>query len=98
MSTTLGVNFGSALSTHTTVYLTDANSLAILVTCDTVPETTQANVYQKGCLCLRTDNGTIYIMTGTSASPSWTLNGTGTGTTGATGVTGATGPTGPTGA
>ena len=92
MSTSLGVNFGSALSSATTVHLTDPNRLAILVTCNTTPET-QANVYQIGCLCLRTDNGSLYLMTGTSASPSWTLNGTGA--TGATGPTGSQGPTGP---
>lgn len=104
MATSLGVNYGSALSAATTVYLTDGDGLALLVTCNTTPETSQANVYQKGCLCLRTDNGTLYSMTGTSASPSWTVNGVGTvgatgttGVTGVTGVTGATGPTGPTG-
>lgn len=102
MSTSLGVNFGSALSSHTSIHLTDVNRLAILVTCDTTPET-QANVYQIGCLLIRTDTGALYSMTGTSASPSWTANGTGaTGSTGPTGITGPTGPatgvTGPTGA
>ncbi len=96
MSTDLGVNYGSALSAATTVILTDTNKLAVFVTCNTTPET-QANIYQKACLCLRTDNGTIYQMNGTSASPSWTLNSTVTGTTGPTGATGPTGPTGPTG-
>jgi hypothetical protein len=96
MSTDLGVNFGSKLSTATTVYLTDPNKLAILVSCNTTAET-QANVYQIGCILIRTDNGATYTMTGTSASPSWTLNGTGA--AGATGPTGYTGPTstGPTG-
>ncbi len=97
MSTTLGVNFGSALSSVMTVYLTDADGLALLVTSNTTPETTQADTYQKACLCLRTDNGTIYQMNGTPASPSWTLNSTVTGTTGPTGATGPTGPSGPTG-
>ncbi len=100
MATLLGLNPTSALSSHTLVALTDASNLAILVTCDTTPETTQVDVYQKGCLCIRTDNGTLYSMTGTSASPSWTVNGTGaTGPTGPTGYTGpsVTGPTGYTG-
>ncbi len=94
----IGANFAAPISSHTTGFLTDANNLFILVTCDTTPETTQANVYQKGCLCIRTDNGTIYSMTGTSASPSWTVNGTGaTGPTGPTGYTGYTGGIGATG-
>lgn len=97
MATDLGTNLSAAISSHTSIILTDANKLAVFVTCDTTPET-QANVYQKACLCLRTDNGTIYQMNGTSASPSWTLNSTVTGATGLTGVTGPTGPTGPTGA
>jgi hypothetical protein len=101
MSTSLGTNLSSPLSAHTNIFLTDNNGLAIFVTCDTTPETTQANVYQKACLCLRTDNGTIYQMNGTSASPTWALNSTVAGVTGPTGATGpgtgATGPTGPTG-
>lgn len=96
MSTLLGLNTGSALSSVTTIYLTDTTNLAILVTANTTAET-QANIYQKGCICIRTDSGAWYSNTGTSASPSWTLNGTGTGTTGTTGTTGVTGPTGPTG-
>lgn len=87
----------TALSSHTSVALVDQNQLAMLVSCDTTPET-QANTYQVGCLCLRTDNGTMYSMTGTSASPSWTLNGVGSvGPTGPTGYTGTTGYTGFTG-
>ncbi len=99
-----GINPGSAISAHTTVYVVDSSGLALLVTCDTTPETTQTGTYQVGCLCIRTDNGTLYSMTGTTDSPSWTVNGTGaagpTGPTGYTGpsVTGATGYTGPIGA
>ena len=96
MSTLLGLNTGSALSAVTTIYLTDTTNLAILVTANTTAET-QAGVYQKGCLLIRTDAGTLYSNTGTPASPSWTLNGTGVGATGVTGTTGVTGPTGPTG-
>ncbi len=96
-----GSNFCAAISAHTQVVLTDSTGLAILVICDTTPET-QAATYQVGCLCIRTDNGTLYSMTGTSASPSWTLNGVGsvgpTGPTGYTGFTGFTGYTGPQGA
>ncbi|MGH7249356.1 MAG: hypothetical protein ACREGC_00095 [Minisyncoccia bacterium] len=98
-----GTNFGWAISSHTQAYFTDASGLLLFVVVDTTPET-QANVYQVGCLAIRTDNGTLYQMTGTSASPSWTINGVGsagpTGPTGYTGpaVTGATGYTGPLGA
>jgi hypothetical protein len=71
------------------------------VLCDTTPETTQANTYQKACIALRTDNGTIYQMNGTVAVPTWALNSTVAGVTGPTGPTGLTGPTtgvtGPTG-
>ncbi len=91
-----GTNFFIAkISTHTLGAFTDENGLFILVKCDTTPETTQANIYAVGCLCIRTDNGSLYSMTGTSASPSWTLNGTGG--VGATGPTGYTGPVGLTG-
>ncbi len=83
-------------STHTQIALVDGSGLAMLVSCDTTPET-QASVYQVGCLLIRTDNGTLYQMTGSTASPSWTLNGTGSGATGPTGYTGYTGYTGTTG-
>ncbi len=85
-------------STHTQIAMDDGNGLAMLVSCDTTPET-QAGIYQKGCLLIRTDNATLYTMTGTTASPSWTVNGTGgVGATGSTGPVAATGPTGPAGA
>jgi hypothetical protein len=86
----VGTNFFTPLptSTHTLVALVDGNGLALLVSCDTTPET-QANVYSIGCMLLRTDNGTAYQNTGTVAIPVWTLNGTG--------AIGATGPIGPTG-
>jgi hypothetical protein len=92
-----GTNFGVSISTVTSVYFTDGTGLALLVTVNTTPETTQAGTYQKGCIAIRTDNGTMYQMTGTTASPSWTVNGVGS--VGPTGPTGFTGPaiTGPTG-
>ncbi len=100
MAAGAGTGLFTPISAHTNVGLTDPNGLALVVTCDTTAET-QANVYQVGCLCIRIDNGTLYSMTGTSASPSWTLNGTGgvgpTGPTGYTGYTGTTGYTGYTG-
>ncbi len=85
-----GINPGTPISAATTVYVTDSTGLALLVTCNTTPETTQTSTYQTGCICLRTDNGSLYTMTGTPASPAWTLNGTGA--AGATGPTGYTGP------
>lgn len=66
----------------------------MLVSCDTTPET-QANVYQVGCILINITDGTTYVNTGTSASPTWTLNGVGA--VGPTGYTGYIGPTGYTG-
>ncbi len=99
MTAGAGTNFFTPLSgsTHTQIGQTDGNGLAMLVSCDTTPET-QASVYQVGCLLIRTDTGTLYQMTGTTASVSWTLNGTGTGATGPTGYTGYTAAAGATGA
>jgi hypothetical protein len=103
MPSPVGTNFFTPLpgSTHTSIAFVDQNGLAMSATCDTTPET-QANVYQKGCILQRTDTGGVYQNTGTSASPTWTLNQTATGPTGLTGPTGPTGPatgvTGPTGA
>lgn len=92
-----GINPGWPISSATTTYITDSSGLALFVTVNTTPET-QVGTYQVGCIAIRTDNGTQYQMTGTTASPSWTLNGTGSvGPTGATGYTGYTGRTGYTG-
>ena len=100
-----GTNFFTPISAHTNIALTDTDGYAMLVSCDTTPET-QADTYQIGCVLIRTDNGTQYQNTGTVAIPVWTLNGVGSvGPTGATGysgytgpaVTGATGYTGPNG-
>ncbi len=96
-----GTNLFWPISAHTDVALTGPDGLVYLAKCDTTPETTQVNMYGTGCLCIRTDNGSLYTMTGTPSSPSWTLNGTGgvgpTGPTGYTGFTGVTGYTGYTG-
>ncbi len=92
-----GSNFFVPISSVTMIAFTDSNGLAYFATCNTTPET-QTNQYQTGCMMIRTDNGTWYSNTGTPASPSWTLNGTGaTGATGPTGYTGFTGFTGYTG-
>lgn len=53
--------------------------------------TDQASVFAVGATIRRIDNGTVSRNSGTTASPVWTLLGTG-----ATGATGPTGPTGPT--
>lgn len=96
MPSPVGTNFFTPLpgSTHTAIAFVDANGLAMIASCDTTAET-QANVYQKGCLLIRTDTGNWYTNSGSSASPAWTLNSTATAATGATGATGPTGPTGP---
>ncbi|MES2006912.1 MAG: hypothetical protein V4436_02255 [Patescibacteria group bacterium] len=97
MAIQVGTGLFTPYSAHTNVALLDPNNLAMLVSCDTTPET-QAGVYQVGCLLIRTDNGTQYQNTGTTAIPVWTLNGTGAaGATGPTGYTGNLGPTGATG-
>lgn len=96
MSTSLGTNLGAKLSAATTIYLTDG-TFALLVTCNTTPET-QAGVYQVGCMLIKTDDGTLYQNTGTTASPVWTANGTGArGSQGSQGTQGSIGPTGPQG-
>jgi len=93
----IGSNFGVPISTVTNVWFSGQDGLALLVVCSGACET-QASTYSKGCLAIRTDNGTLYQNTGTSASPSWTLNGTGAaGATGPTGPGGSTGYTGYTG-
>lgn len=94
MAAGAGTGLFTPISAHTNIALVDPNGLALLASCDQSGET-QADVYQKGCLLIRTDNGTWYVNSGTSASPTWTL--TGTGSVGATGYTGYTGTTGYTG-
>ena len=102
-----GTNLWSTLSDSQEACLTYSDGDAtgnqgqavIFAKCSGVPATT-ANIYGKGCVMIRTDNGTMYQNTGTLASPTWTLNGSGaTGPTGPQGPTGYTGPsiTGPTG-
>lgn len=57
--------------------------------------TTYANLFALECLLQDLDGSAVYQMSGTVASPSWTV--IGTGAAGATGPTGYTGPIGPTG-
>ena len=98
-----GSNFGSTLSDGSTAYLTNADGVSgndtgavIFASCPGAAPAT-ANIYAPGCLMIRLDTKALYQNTGTTASPTWTLNGTGTGATGGTGGTGATGATGATG-
>jgi hypothetical protein len=102
-----GSNFWAPLTDGSDAALTSADGSATgnsgqgvwLAKCSGIPPTT-ASIYEPGCLMIRYDNGTTYQNTGTLASPTWTLNGTGSvGPTGPTGYTGFTGPavTGPTG-
>ena len=98
-----GTNFGALLSDGVTAILTNAtivsgnDSGAVVLGTSPGAVPTTANTYAPGCLIIRLDTTTLYQNTGTTASPSWTLNGTGTGATGPTGYTGAIGPTGYTG-
>ena len=93
---TVGTNYFTRLSSVTQIALTDDNGLAMLALANTTGET-QAGTYQIGCLLIRTDNGTLYQNTGTVASPSWTINGTGaSGASGASGAVSASGASGAT--
>lgn len=93
----IGTNLFVPISTICDVALDGIDGLAYLAKCTTTPPTT-AGIFGVGCLMIRTDNGTLYQNTGTTASPSWTLNNVGiTGPTGYTGTTGYTGYTGPSG-
>lgn len=95
-----GTNFFVAISAITDSALVDSNGLVVFAKCNSVPETT-AGIYSPGALMIRTDTPSLYQNTGTTASPVWTINGTGaagaTGPTGYTGLTGYTGYTGYTG-
>ena len=91
-----GTNFFTSVTSTLDIGLTDKNNLAYLAKCVGAAPTT-ANLFAVGCIMIR-DNGSWYCNTGTSASPVWTLNGTGAaGATGPTGYTGPLGTTGPTG-
>jgi len=94
---TVGTNYFTRLSSVTQIALTDDNGLAMLALANTSGET-QAATYQIGCLLIRTDNGTLYQNTGSVASPSWTINGTGaSGASGASGAVSASGASGASG-
>lgn len=73
-----GSNFFSKQTDTLDIALTDANGLAMLAKCTGVPPTT-ANIFQHGCLIVRTDSGTgnkaVFENTGSSAVPSWNLVG-----------------------
>lgn len=73
-----GTNITSPLSSTLSTRETDASGLALSAICTGVPPTT-ANIFQHGCLIIRTDSGTgnkaVYENTGSSASPSWDLVG-----------------------
>lgn len=81
-----------------TVDITDADPITGYVTrgiVEGVPPST-AGYFVKGCLIQDITNGTLYQNTGTTASVTWTANGTGAaGATGPTGPIGSTGYTGP---
>ncbi len=77
-----GTNLFTSISDTCWVALTEENissvngQLAMLAKCTGVPPTT-ANVFEHGCLIIRTDSGTgvaaMYQNTGSSAVPAWTL-------------------------
>ncbi len=72
---------------------------AIKITTGVPDATKHAKRFIPGAMIINAVSGIWYQNTGTTASPVWTANGTGTGATGPTGATGAsgTGPTGSTG-
>ncbi len=89
-----GTNFGTRISDVMTGWFGTPEGGFIIVTSNTTPETT-ASTYSAGCICIRTDSPAIYQNTGTFASPTWTVNGTGaSGTSGATGASGFSGTSG----
>jgi len=89
-----GSNFFTSISSITDIALTGSDGLAYFAKCNTTPETI-AGVFGVGCLMIRTDNGSQYQNTGTTASPIWSLNGTGArGSQGSMGSLGSTGPQG----
>lgn len=77
-----GTNFGAPQGNVVQVQLTQEDGLAILAQCVGAPSSvaTAANVFEKGCLMIRTDasgsTSGLWEMTGTTASPSWTAVGT----------------------
>lgn len=81
-------------STVTQVALTNAAGNAMLAMSSGAGET-QAGVYAVGCLLIRLDTQALYQNSGTVASPSWTINGTGaSGASGASGTSGFSGISG----
>ncbi len=92
-----GTNFAVKISTVMYGWFGTPTGGFLIVTSNTTPETT-ANMYSEGCICIRTDNGTLYQNTGSFASPTWSVNGTGaSGTSGATGASGTSGFSGKSG-
>jgi len=73
-----GSNLFAKLSDTCNIALVDATGLAVFAQCTGAPPTT-ANIFQRGCVILRTDNSTAYFNSGSVASPSWTSAGGGGG-------------------
>lgn len=71
-----GTNLFASETSTLDIALTDENGLAVVAKCTGVPPTT-ANIFQHGCLIIRTDSGAgvdaQYQNTGSSAVPVWTL-------------------------
>ena len=78
MATKTGSNFFAPQGAAVQIALTDENGLAVLAKCTGSLPTT-ANVFQHGCIMIKTDSGSgvkaLYENVGTSASPSWNLIG-----------------------
>ncbi len=74
-----GTNLFARVTSTLSISLTDETGKAMYGKCVGVPPTT-ANLFQHGCLLVRTDSGTgnpaLYENVGTAASPSWNLVGT----------------------
>lgn len=79
-------------------FITDQNGLSLVISGQKITSgapTATANRFAIGAVITNINSGVLYVNTGSVASPTWTV--LGSGATGPTGPAGATGPTGYTG-
>lgn len=69
----MGTNLKAEIASNTFAILSDEEGLALLATCTGTPVTT-ASLFSPGCMMVRTDSPEVYVNTGTTASPSWSLS------------------------
>jgi hypothetical protein len=79
-NTGAGLYTESPFNSNLWIAVTDSSQLATLAECTGTPPTT-ANVFQVGCLMIQKNGvapNTLFVNTGTSAAPTWVLDGVGT--------------------